>query len=92
MPVMNGIEAIERLKSDDTTRHIPIIVGTVSEEKEDIVKSFEAGAIAYTNKPYFLPELKARINSVLQSKKLYDNLIESEEKYRLLLKMQMKPS
>ena len=85
MPVMNGIEAIERLKNDDTTRHIPIIVGTVSEEKEDIVKSFEAGAIAYTTKPYFIPELKARINSVLQSKKLYDNLIESEEKYRLLV-------
>ena len=85
MPVMNGIEAIERLKNDEATRHIPIIVGTVSEEKEDIVKSFEAGAIAYTTKPYFIPELKARINSVLQSKKLYDNLIESEEKYRLLV-------
>ncbi len=85
MPVMNGIEAIERLKKDDTTSHIPIIVGTVSEEKEDIVKSFESGAIAYTTKPYFIPELKAKINSVLQSKKLYDNLIESEEKYRLLV-------
>ena len=85
MPVMNGIEAIERLKNDEATRHIPIIVGTVSEEKEDIVKSFESGAIAYTTKPYFIPELMAKINSVLESKKLYDNLIESEEKYRLLV-------
>lgn len=85
MPVMNGFEAIERLKDDDTTRHIPIIVGTVSEEKEDIVKSFEAGAIAYTSKPYFMPELKARINSVLKSKKHYDNLMAAEGKYRLLV-------
>ncbi len=85
MPVMNGFKAIEILKDDPTTRHIPIIVGTVVEEREDIVKSFEAGAIAYISKPYYMPELKARINSVLESKKLYDSLIKSEEKYRLLV-------
>ena len=85
MPVMNGIEAIKKLKTDHATSHIPIVVGTVVEEKEDIVKSFEAGAIAYITKPYFMPELKAKINSVLQSKKLYDKLILSEEKYRLLV-------
>jgi diguanylate cyclase (GGDEF)-like protein/PAS domain S-box-containing protein len=85
MPVMNGIEAIKKLKTDHATSHIPIVVGTVGEEKEDIVKSFEAGAIAYITKPYFMPELKAKINSVLQSKKLYDKLMLSEEKYRLLV-------
>jgi two-component system KDP operon response regulator KdpE len=85
MPVMNGIEAIGKLKTDHATSHIPIVVGTVVEEKEDIVKSFEAGAIAYIAKPYFMPELKAKLNSVLQSKKLYDKLILSEEKYRLLV-------
>ena len=55
MPVMNGIEAIKKLKTDAATSHIPIVVGTVVEEKEDIVKSFEAGAIAYITKPYFMP-------------------------------------
>ena len=85
MPKMNGIEATRTLKDDPGTRHIPIIVGTVIDEKEDIVKGFEAGAIAYIAKPYFMPELKARINSVLQSKKLYDKLMKSEEKYRLLV-------
>lgn len=83
MPKMNGIEATRTLKDDPGTRHIPIIVGTVIDEKEDIVKGFEAGAIAYIAKPYFMPELKARINSVLQSKKLYDKLMKSEEKYRI---------
>jgi diguanylate cyclase (GGDEF)-like protein/PAS domain S-box-containing protein len=85
MPKMNGIEAIKVLKEDSSTRHIPIIVGTVVEEREDIVKSFEAGAISYISKPYYMPELKARISSVLESKKLYDNLIQSEGKYRLLV-------
>ncbi len=36
MPVMNGIEAIKKLKTDHATSHIPIVVGTVVEEKEDI--------------------------------------------------------
>jgi diguanylate cyclase (GGDEF)-like protein/PAS domain S-box-containing protein len=85
MPKMTGIEAIRILKKDNSTRHIPIIVGTVVEEKEDIVKSFEAGAISYISKPYYMPELKARISSVLESKKLYDNLMQSEGKYRLLV-------
>jgi len=85
MPLMNGIEAIKTLKNDAATRHIPIIVGTVTEEREDIVKSFEAGAISYIPKPYYMPDLKARIHSVLKSKKLYDNVIQSEEKYRLLV-------
>jgi len=85
MPLMNGIEAIRILKNDAATRHIPIIVGTMAGEREDIVKSFEAGAISYIQKPYYMPDLKARINSVLDSKKLYDNLIKSEEKYRLLV-------
>jgi diguanylate cyclase (GGDEF)-like protein/PAS domain S-box-containing protein len=85
MPVMNGIEATKILKNDPNIHHIPIIMGTVIDEKEDIVKSFEAGAIAYVAKPYFMPELKARINSVLQSKILYDALMKSEEKYRLLV-------
>jgi diguanylate cyclase (GGDEF)-like protein/PAS domain S-box-containing protein len=85
MPVMNGIQATKLIKDDPATRHIPIIVGTVIDEKEDVVKGFEAGAIAYVTKPYFMPELKARINSVLQSKKLYDKLLKSEGKYRLLV-------
>jgi diguanylate cyclase (GGDEF)-like protein/PAS domain S-box-containing protein len=85
MPVMNGIQATKLIKDDPATRHIPVIVGTVIDEKEDVVKGFEAGAIAYVTKPYFMPELKARINSVLQSKKLYDKLLKSEGKYRLLV-------
>jgi diguanylate cyclase (GGDEF)-like protein/PAS domain S-box-containing protein len=85
MPKMTGIEAIKILKKDKNTRHIPIIVGTVVEEREDIVKSFEAGAISYIPKPYYMPELKARISSVLESEKLYDNLMQSEGKYRLLV-------
>jgi DNA-binding response OmpR family regulator len=80
MPVMNGVEAAEILKDDHDTRHIPIIMITALERKEDIIKGFEAGAIDYITKPFFLPELKARVNAVLRLKNIYDELIAMRER------------
>jgi DNA-binding response OmpR family regulator len=79
MPVMNGFEATEVLKDDHDTRHIPIIMITSLERKEDIIKGLEAGATDYITKPFFLPELKARLNAVLHLKNIYDELIAMRE-------------
>jgi len=86
MPVMNGVEATEVLKDDHDTRHIPIIMITALERKEDIIKGLEAGATDYITKPFFLPELKARLNAVLRLKNIYDELIAMREQ---LIKDQM---
>jgi len=74
MPVMNGVEATEVLKDDHDTRHIPIIMITALEKKEDIIKGLEAGATDYITKPFFLPELKARLKAVLRLKNIYEEL------------------
>jgi DNA-binding response OmpR family regulator len=74
MPVMDGIEATKIVKGDAETKHIPIIMLTAAEKKEDIVAGLEAGAIDYITKPFFMPELKARLRSVLQHKIMYDEL------------------
>ena len=74
MPVMSGIEATEIIKSDEDTRHIPIVMLTASGNKEDIVKGLEVGAIDYITKPFFMPELKARLRAILQHKIMYDEL------------------
>ena len=65
---------------------------TVVDKKENIVKALEAGAIDYVTKPFFMPELTARVKAVLTLKKHYDESIEvkkqlniSEEKYRLVV-------
>ena len=79
MPVMNGVEATEILKDDHDTRHIPIIMITALEKKEDIIKGLEAGATDYITKPFFLPELKARLKAVLRLKNIYDELISMRE-------------
>jgi adenylate cyclase len=74
MPVMDGIEATKIVKGDAETKHIPIIMLTAVGKKEDIVAGLEAGAIDYITKPFFMPELKARLRSVLQHKIMYDEL------------------
>jgi DNA-binding response OmpR family regulator len=74
MPVMDGIEATKIVKGDEETKHIPIIMLTAAGNKDDIVAGLEAGAIDYITKPFFMPELKSRLRSVLQHKIMYDEL------------------
>jgi DNA-binding response OmpR family regulator len=74
MPVMDGIEATKIVKGNEPTKHIPIIMLTAAGKREDIVAGLEAGAIDYITKPFFMPELKARLRSVLQHKIMYDEL------------------
>jgi DNA-binding response OmpR family regulator len=74
MPVMDGIEAAKIVKANEETKHIPIIMLTAAGNREDIVAGLEAGAIDYITKPFFMPELKARLKSVLQHKIMYDEL------------------
>jgi len=74
MPVMNGIEATKIIKKGKETRHIPILILTVADKKEDVVEALEIGAIDYITKPFFMPELKARIKAILQYKVMYDEL------------------
>ena len=74
MPVMDGIEATKIVKGNEETKHIPIIMLTASGNRDDIVAGLEAGAIDYITKPFFMPELKARLRSVLQHKIMYGEL------------------
>lgn len=74
MPVMDGIEATKVIKADQETRHIPVVMLTAADKKEDIVRGLEAGAIDYITKPFFMPELKARMRAALQHKIMYDEL------------------
>jgi DNA-binding response OmpR family regulator len=74
MPIINGIEATRIIKNDRSIRYIPIIILSVADKKDDIVKALEIGAIDYITKPFFMPELKARIKAILQYKIMYDEL------------------
>ena len=74
MPGMNGIELCEKLKTDERTSHIPVVLLTAQQSEEYQISGFETGADAYITKPFSSAILRVRIA----------NLIESRQRLRLL--------
>ena len=72
MPIMNGYEVLERVKSNPEWRDIPIIVISAADDMESIVRCIELGAEDYLPKPYNTMLLKARISASLEKKNLRD--------------------
>ncbi len=55
MPVMNGLEALKRIKADPRWSGIPVMMVTSESEREKVIEAIEAGASSYLAKP-FAPE------------------------------------
>ena len=51
LPKVNGLQVLERLRSDDSTKRLPVVVFTSSNEEEDLIKSYNLGANSYVRKP-----------------------------------------
>lgn len=51
LPKINGLEVLQRLKSDPRTRVIPIVILTSSREERDVVESYQLGVNSYIVKP-----------------------------------------
>ncbi|GAB4061738.1 phosphate regulon transcriptional regulator PhoB [Uliginosibacterium sediminicola] len=66
LPGMSGIELARRLRAEERTRAIPIIMLTARSEEEDRVLGLETGADDYIAKPFSPRELVARIKAVLR--------------------------
>ncbi|RPH31382.1 MAG: response regulator [Bacteroidales bacterium] len=80
MPVMNGIEAIRHLKSQDITKEIPVIMATgAMTSSENLEKALNVGAVDYIRKPIDSIELIARINSSLKLANSYKEIKSQNE-------------
>jgi two-component system cell cycle response regulator DivK len=69
LPVMNGWEVTRRLKTDETTKNIPIIALTAHALATDRAKAFEAGCDDYDTKPVDFARLQEKIDGLLLEKK-----------------------
>lgn len=66
LPGGSGIQLAKKLKSDDFTRSIPIIMLTARGEEEDKIRGLEVGADDYITKPFSPKELMARMRAVFR--------------------------
>jgi two-component system, response regulator len=51
LPRVDGLEVLRRIRADDRTRLLPVVVLTSSKEEEDVVRSYTLGANGYVRKP-----------------------------------------
>ncbi len=74
MPGMDGFETCKKIKEDNATSHIPVVMVTALSEKADRLKGLEAGADDFLTKPINDMALFARVKSLIRIKMLLDEL------------------
>jgi CheY-like chemotaxis protein len=51
MPILDGVETLRRLKAEEATRHIPVIMLTTTDDPREIARCYELGCSVYVTKP-----------------------------------------
>lgn len=64
MPKVSGIEVLEKIKSNDLTKRIPVVVLTSSKEHPDVERSYQLGANSYIVKPVDFESFRKTVNEL----------------------------
>ena len=65
MPKLDGFELTRRLRAEESTSRMPIILLTARAQDADVQRGFDAGADDYLRKPFSPNELRARVQAIL---------------------------
>lgn len=65
MPDMDGLELLKKIKLDDTTKNIPVVMVTTEGSSQRVDKFMEAGAAAYIKKPFTPEAIRQTLNNIL---------------------------
>ncbi|MFY0627653.1 MAG: response regulator [Reichenbachiella sp.] len=68
MPIMDGFELCEKIKSNENTAHIPVLLLTAHTEEDAQITGFTKGADAYVSKPFNVKILESRVNAIINSR------------------------
>ena len=66
LPGMSGVELAKRIRRDELTSALPLLMLTARSEETDVLKSFESGIDDYMSKPFSPKQLVARIKALLR--------------------------
>jgi CheY-like chemotaxis protein len=66
LPRLNGFEVLERLRADERTRLLPVIIFSSSEQESDVSKSHQLGANGYVRKPSSFETLRKTLSQLEQ--------------------------
>ena len=64
LPKIDGLEVLRRLRADERTKFLPVVVLTSSKEEQDIVKSYQLGANSYVRKPVDFQEFSQAVQNL----------------------------
>lgn len=74
MPVMDGLECCRRLKTEEATSHIPVLMLTACTMDEQRIQGYDCGADAYLSKPFNPRVLAARCRSLVENRRRIKSL------------------
>ncbi|MEJ6980693.1 two-component regulator propeller domain-containing protein [Pedobacter sp. P351] len=81
MPNMDGIEMLDKIKTDAHTSHIPVILLTAKSSVESMIEGLKYGADFYITKPFHTDHILASVENLLsQRKKLFESLVSHDKK------------
>jgi CheY-like chemotaxis protein len=64
LPRVDGIDVLNRMRQDERTRYIPVVVLTSSSEDEDMMRSYQSGANSYVRKPVAFSDFANAVNQL----------------------------
>jgi CheY-like chemotaxis protein len=64
LPRVDGLEVLRRIKADERTRAIPVVVLTSSREERDVVESYHLGVNSYIRKPVDFEQFSEAVRQV----------------------------
>ncbi|MCL6555237.1 MAG: chemotaxis response regulator CheY [Burkholderiales bacterium] len=67
MPNMTGLELLQKIRSDPSLKHLPVLMVTAEAKKENIIAAAQAGASGYIVKPFTAATLEEKLNKIFQN-------------------------
>lgn len=79
MPIMDGLELCERIKTEATTSHIPVVMLTAKSADSDVARGYEYRADGYCTKPFDNDVLQSLVNSILVNRAVLAQRVKNSE-------------